>query len=142
MAVLSKSIVMRVPAETIFNYVIDPLNLVEYWTGMEDVKDVQALPNGGTKFKWISRFMGFRLEGTSEDLEIVPHRKIVSRTTGGVDMNITWTIEPTGSETRVTLEETYDRVPVLGKLAEPMLVKMNAQSVDTILANVKIRLEG
>lgn len=142
MAVLTKSIVIGVPAETIFAYLNDPLNLVEYWTGMEEVKDVQTLQNGGTKFKWFNRFMGFRLEGTSEDIEIIPNRKLVSRTTGGVDMNITWYLEPTGSGTRVTLEEMYDRVPVIGKIGETILVKMNEQGVETILANLKIRLEG
>jgi uncharacterized protein YndB with AHSA1/START domain len=142
MAVLSKSITIQAPAEAIYNYLLDPLKLTEYWTGMEGVKDIQALPNGGTKFKWSTRFAGFPLEGTSEDLEIVPNRKLVSRTTGGVDMIVTWSIEPSGRETRVSLEESYDRVPVLGKLAEPLLIKMNEKAAETILANLKIIMEG
>jgi carbon monoxide dehydrogenase subunit G len=141
MAVLTKTIVIKAPVEKIFAYLNDPLNLVEYWTGMEDVKDVQPLPNGGTKFKWYSRFMGFRLDGLSEDIDIVPNRKLVSKTTGGVDMTITWDIETIGGETRISLEETYDHVPVLGKLGEGLLVKMNEQGVETILANLKIRME-
>ena len=142
MATLTKSILVNAPAEKIFDYIAAPANLLEIWPSMVDARDVQTLPNGGSKFKWTYKMAGMRLEGISEDIEYIPPRKTVSKTTGGVDGTVTWLIEPASSGCKVTLVNEYIvPLPVIGKLAESVIVKLNEHEAEVLLANLKTRME-
>ena len=143
MATLVKSIVIEAPAEKIFSYLIDPMNMLEFWPNMLEIKDVKKLPNGGTSFKFVYKLAGIRLEAFSEDIEYIPNRRTVSKVSGGIEGKTTFTYEPAGQGTKVTLGEEYDiPIPVIGKLAEAVIVKMNEHEVGTVLANLKARIEG
>ena len=142
MATLTKSILVNAPAEKIFAYIADPVNLLEVWPSMVDARDMQTLPNGGTKFKWTYKMAGIRLEGISEDIEFDPPRKTVRKTTGGVEGTVTWLMEPTSTGTRVTVVDEYIvPMPVIGKLAEAVIVKLNEHEAEVLLANLKTRME-
>lgn len=143
MAKVEKSILIDAPVEKVFSYVNeDPTNLLEIWPSMVDVKDVEQLPNGGTRFRWVTKLAGVRQEGTSEDIEVVPNQKVVSKTKGDVDSTATWTYEPEDGGTRVTTVTEYTvPVPVLGKVAEAFVVKANEREAEVLLANLKDRME-
>lgn len=143
MAKVEKSILIDAPVEKVFSYVNeDPTNLLEIWPSMVDIKDVERLPNGGTRFRWVMKFAGVRLEGTSEDIEFVPNQRVVSKTKGGVESTATWTYEPEDGGTRVTTVTEYTvPVPVLGKVAEAFVVKANDREAEVLLANLKDRME-
>ena len=142
MATLTKSILINAPAEKIFDYIAVPANLLEIWPSMVDASDVQILPNGGSKFKWTYKMAGMRLEGISEDIEYIPPRKTVSKTTGGVDGTVTWLIEPVSNGCKVTIADEYIvPLPVIGKLAESVIVKLNEHEAEVLLANLKTRME-
>ncbi len=142
MATLTKSILINAPAEKIFAYIADPLSLLEIWPSMVDARDVQTLPNGGNKFKWTYKMAGIRLEGISEDIEFLPPRKVVSKTTGGIEGTVGWLIEPTPAGTKVTTTDEYIvPLPVIGKLAEAVIVKLNEHEAEVLLANLKTRME-
>ena len=137
-----KSISIKSPVEKIFNYISEPTNLPEIWPSLIEIKDVQRLPDGKTKNRWVYKMAGIRLEGTSDGVESVPNQRIVSKTKGGVESTQTWTFQPEGDGTKVTFEVEYTvPIPVLGKLAEAIIVKMNEHEGEVILANLKIRME-
>jgi len=137
-----KSITIKAPVKKIFDYLNESTNLPEIWPSLVEVKDVQRLPDGGTKFRWVYKMAGIHLEGTSEDTEYVPNQRIVSKSKGGVESTQTWMFQPEGDETKVTFEVEYTvPIPVLGKLAEAIIVKMNEHEGGVILANLKIRME-
>jgi len=137
-----KSITIKAPVEKIINYLSEPTNLPEIWPSLVEAKDVQRLPDGGTKFRWVYKMAGIHLEGTSEDTEYVPNQRIVSKSKGGVESTQTWMFHPEGDETKVTFEIEYTvPIPVLGKLAEAIVVKMNEHEGGVILANLKTRME-
>lgn len=143
MASIKKSILVQAPVEKLYDYLNDPAKLIEYWPGMLEVNDIQPLPNGGSIFKYVARMVGVRLEGTSEDTEIIPLKRMVSVTRGGVDAKIIWELEPGGEGTLVHLEEEYTvPVPVIGKLAEAVVVKLNEHEMDILLENVKAHMEA
>jgi uncharacterized protein YndB with AHSA1/START domain len=143
MAKLVKSIVIQAPAEKIFAYVNDPYNLPEFWPSMLEVKDVKRLPNGGTSCKFAYKMAGIRLEAFMEDTECVLNQRTVSKVSGGIEAWTTFTYEPVGQGTKVTLEDEYKvPVPVIGKLAEAVILKINEQEGLTVLANLKARMEG
>ena len=108
-----------------------------------EVTDVQRLPNGGHSDRFVYKMAGIRLEGTSEDVEYVPNQRIVTKTTGGAESTQTWLFQPETSGTKVTFKVEYTvPIPVLGKLAEAIIVKMNEREGDLILANLKARMEA
>lgn len=143
MASITKSVVVHAPVDKVYGYLNDPKHLPEIWPSLVEVSDVHTLPNGGHTNHWTYKMAGIRLEGTSEDIEHVPNERIVSKTKGGTDSIQTWTVQPTGSETKVTFEVDYTvPIPVLGRLAEAAIVKLNEHEGDTIMANLKTLMEA
>jgi uncharacterized membrane protein len=140
---IAKSISINVPAEKIFDYWTEPANLPEVWPSVVEVKDRQRLPNGGNFFRWVYKMAGMRFEGTSEDIEYVANQRTVTESTGGIDNMITVTLQPEGDGTKVAFEVEYTvPVPLLGKLAEAAIVKLNQNEIELLLANLKARMEA
>ena len=143
MAKLENSITINAPVEKVFDYMQTPTNLPEIWPSMVEAKDVQRLPNGGTSFRWVYKMAGVRFEGTSEDIEVVANERVVNESKGGIEGRMIWTFEPEDPGTRVTSEIEYTvPIPLLGKLAERVIVKMNERESEVLLANLKIRMEA
>lgn len=142
MAIVKKSIKINAPAEKIYKYFNTPTNLPEIWPSMAEIKDVERLPNGGNKFTYVYNMAGLRFEGTSEDIEVIPNRKVVSKSEGGIESTITREVMPEAEGSNVTFEAEYVvPVPLLGKLAEAVIVKLNENEVNALLANLKVRME-
>ena len=136
------SITINAPVKKIFDYLSEPTNQPEVWPSLMEIKDVQRLPDGKTKSRWVYKMAGIRLEGTSEGVESVANQRIVNKTKGGVESTQTWTFQPEAGGTKVTFEVEYTvPIPVLGKLAEAIIVKMNEHEGEVILANLKSRME-
>ena len=101
------------------------------------------LPKGGNRFKLTYKMGGIKLDLTSEDIDVKPNQRVVTRTSGGIESLLTFTYEENGIITKVTLEDDYKvPIPVIGKLAEAVIIKMNEQEADTVLANLKLRMEA
>ena len=142
MAKVEKTISINAPVEKIFSYISDPTNLPEFWPSLVETSDVQTLPNGHHSNRWVYKMAGMRFEGTSEDTEFIPNQRLVSKTSGGVESTQTWTFQPEASGTRVTFTVEYTvPIPVLGKLAEAIIVRMNDHEGDLVLSNLKARME-
>jgi uncharacterized membrane protein len=140
---IGKSISINAPAEKIFDYWTEPANLPEVWPSVVEVKDRQRLPNGGNFFRWVYKMAGMRFEGTSQDVEYVTNRRTVTDLKGGIDSTITVTLQPEGDGTQVAFEVEYTvPVPLLGKLAEAAIVKLNQNEIELLLANLRVRMEA
>jgi uncharacterized membrane protein len=143
MAKIEKAITINAPVEKVFGYVDEPTNLPEIWSSIVEVKDVQRLPNGGTSFRFVYKMAGVRLEVTSEDIEHIPNQRVVSKTKGGIESTFTWTFQPEAGGTKVTAESEYSvPIPLLGKLAEAFIVKLNENEAELVLANLKAIMEA
>jgi uncharacterized membrane protein len=139
---VEKTITISAPVEKVFNFIDGGVNLPEIWPSLVEVTDVKRLPNGGHTDKFVYKMAGIKLKGASEDIEYVPNQRIVTKTTGGAESTQTWQFEPAGGETKVTFTAEYIvPIPVLGKLAEAVIVKMNDREGDLVLANLKARME-
>ncbi len=143
MASNTKSVVIHAPVEKVYEYLDDPTHQPEFWPSLIEVKDVHLLPNGGHGSSWTYKMAGIRLEGTAEDVEHVANERIVRKTKGGIESTQTWMFEPEGEATKVTLRVDYTvPIPVLGRLAEAAIVKLNDHEGDAIVQNLKILLEA
>ncbi len=140
MAKVEKEVTVKAPIEKVFSYISEPSNLPELWPSVMEIKDVQSLPNGGYSGRWVYKMVGMRFEGTAQYTKILPNQWIVIETKGGVNSTITWTFRSREDITRVTLTIEYKvPIPLLGKLAEAIIVKMNDQEGNLIMANLQAR---
>jgi uncharacterized membrane protein len=143
MARVSKSIVIEAPVSKVFSYMNNPKNLPEIWPSMVEVRDVQKLPNGGMSFYFVYKMAGVRLEGFSEDTEFNFNHCTVTRSSGGINGQMTLVYEATGQAARVTLVDEYRLPePVVGKLAEELVIRINEFEAEALLANLKTRMEA
>jgi uncharacterized protein YndB with AHSA1/START domain len=143
MAKIEKSIIIDAPVEEVFNYVEEPTNIPEYWPSVVEIKEVEQLPNGGARMTAIYKMAGIRFEVASKCTEYIPNRRTVYESEGGVSSMATWIYESHDGGTRVTVENEYTvELPVLRKLAESFLVKINENEAEAILANVKAKMEA
>ena len=141
MATVKKSNKINAPVEKVFEF-LTPENLPEVWPSLVEVKNVKDLPNGGYSWDWVYKMVGMRFTGSSEHIEYVPNERTVSQSTGGIESTITWEYQPEDDGTKMTSTVEYKvPIPLLGKLAESIIVKMNENEAEVILANVKARME-
>jgi uncharacterized membrane protein len=143
MAKVERSVTIDAPVEKVFGYWEDPTNRPEVWPSLVEVKDVERLPRGGARHRWVYKMAGVRLEGITEPIEHIPNQRIVERAKDGIEATLTWTYQPEDGGTKVTAEVEYTvPIPVLGKVAEAFIVKVNEHEADLTLANLKARMEA
>ena len=143
MAKLEKSITIDAPVDKVFAYMTEVTNLPEIWPSMVEVKNVEKLPNGASNFGWVYKMAGARLEGSSETSEFILNQRTVTHSKGGIDSTIIWSFRSDGDQTIVTFSAEYTvPIPVLGKLAEAIIVKQNDREADQLLSNLKAKMEG
>jgi len=143
MAKFTRDVLIHAPVDKVFKYHSDPTNQPEYWPSMLEVKGTKGPPAAGRKYQWVYKMAGIRLEGSTETTEFVENKRIVNKTKGGIESTFIYQYKPEGEGTRLSVEVDYKvPVPVLGKLAEALIVKLNEREAETTLANLKDRLEA
>jgi uncharacterized membrane protein len=143
MSKLEKSIKINAPVEKVFDYLGDQANLPKIWPSLIEITDLKPLPNGGWSNRWKYKMTGIHLSGTSEDTERITNQRIVSQTKGGIESIQTWTFQSENGGTKVTFAVEYTiPIPVIGAVAEAVIVKMNEQEAKTILENLKAIMES
>jgi hypothetical protein len=91
----------------------------------------------------VYKMAGVRFDIESECTEWFPNQRTVYESEGGVSSTITWIYEPHDGGTKVTVESEYTvQLPVLRKLADSFLTRMNENEAGVILANVKAKMEA
>lgn len=145
MARIERSIAIKAPVEKVFAYISDdPMNTLEWLPGMVEVKDVVRTKEGvGSRYRWVYKMAGLPFEGESIATEYVPNQRLVDQSKGGINSTWTWTFAPEGEGTRVNLAIEYTvPIPVLGKLAEALVLRQNEREADLALVNIKARMES
>ncbi len=86
---------------------------------------------------------GMILQGDNETLEFIQNKRSVARSRGGVDSTWTWTYEPQDGGTKLSVHIEYTiPVPVLGKIAEGLVLRQNEKEADLAMANIKAKMES
>ena len=140
---IERTVIVNAPVEKVFDYWAEPTNVPEFWPSLVEVKDVQQLPNGGNSFRWVYKMAGMRFEGTSEETEHIANQRTVTKNKGGIESTITMMFQPEDGGTKLTIQTEYTvPVPLLGRLAEAVIVKLNENETDLLLANLKATMEA
>lgn len=139
---VEKRVTVNAPVEKVFGFLEDKAHLPEIWPSMIEVSDEQLLPNGGKRFHWAYKMAGIRFEGDTEETQFERNRRIVAESKKVIENKVTWTFEPHEKTTDVRFEAAYEvPVPLVGKIAEKALARMNEGEAQLVLDNLKTRLE-
>ncbi len=142
MAKVERSITINAPVEKVFNYLADPMTQPEWLPSMMEVKDVSG-SGVGQHFRWTYKMAGVLLEGETTVTEYIPNERIVSQIKGGVTSTWIQSFKTQDGGTMMELDIEYTiPVPVLGKLAEKIVLKRNEREADLAMANIKEKMEG
>jgi uncharacterized membrane protein len=140
---VEKSIQVHATAARIFDYLTQPTNLLEIWPSMTEVTNVTRSADGNHSFDWVYKMAGIHFNGHSDSVRVVSGQSIETHTTKGIKNTFRWKFESHDDATAVTLQVEYELpIPLLGKLAESFLVKANEREAETLLHNLKARLEA
>ena len=143
MAVLKKEIFIKAPVEEIFEFVADTPKLAEVWPSLRIVKSWERDEQGLAKFEFEYLMAGMTFRGTNVDLEYVPNQKIVTQSTTGLDSTITWEFASQPDGTQVAFSAEYKvPIPLIGPMAENVIVSMNNMDIELLLSTLKRRLES
>ena len=143
MQTITRDVVVNAPLERVFGFLVDPHNLSDIWPSIIEVKSVKKVKNNdGFKFNWDYKMAGVDFEGKCETIEHIPNERIAIKSTKGLDSTITWALSPAGQRTKVTLKFEY-QIPgsVLKQMEEAAVTQANEHEVDTMLQNLKNRVE-
>jgi ligand-binding SRPBCC domain-containing protein len=142
MATADKEIMIKAPLEKVFNFVLKPSNLLQIWPSLIDIKNERLLPNGGYSAKWMYKMGGMHFHGASEVTDIHPNCWFTSKIHGALDCTITWTFRSKENQIRVTLTAEYRvPLPLISRVTEILITKMNDKEADLILDNLRAKFE-
>ncbi len=141
MAKINKSIEIKAPAEKVFAYAANPMATPEWIVGMMEVSDVIG-SGEGMRFSWKYKMLGIPFPGQTVRTGYVLNERLIDESKDGIPSKLTWTFTPFEGGTKVEAEIEYTiPVPVLGKMAEKLVLKRNEREVDMWMENLKERLE-
>ncbi len=141
---VERSVTINAPVKKVFDYIANPENQPEWLPGSVEVKDINLTEERvGSTYKYVYKLAGIRLEGEDITEEFIPNKRIVTRSEGGIESRWTYTFEPynDGTKAGVSVEYTIP-IPVLGKLAEAIALKLIEREADHAMANMKDIMEG
>ena len=142
MSKVARNTTIHAPAETVFQYLEDKTHFPEFWPSMIEVSDIRPLPSGGKHFHWVYKMAGVRFEGDTDENECIRNKKLVGRNEKGIESTVTWLLDEHEGETELTFEAEYKvPVPLVGKIAENVLARINDNEAVAMLANIKATLE-
>jgi uncharacterized membrane protein len=142
MAKVERRITINAPVEKVFNYIADPMNNLEWVPSVMEIKDVSG-SGVGQHHRWTYKMAGVLLKGETTVTEHLPNERIVSQGKGGVTS--TWILNfkthDGGTIMELDIEYTIP-IPVIGKLAEKIVLKRNEREADLAMSNIKEKMEG
>jgi uncharacterized membrane protein len=139
---VKRSITINAPVEKVFNYIEDPMNQPEWVPSIMEIMDVSG-SGVGQHFRWTYKMAGVLLKGETTATEHIPNERIVTQSKGGVTSTWIFNFKTHDGGTMMELDIEYTiPIPVIGKLAEKIVLKRNEREADLAMANVKEKMEG
>ena len=140
---IKKNVRINAPVARVYEYLTQPTNFLEIWPSMIEVTNVTRSADGSHSFDWVYKMAGMRFNGHSETASVSKNRSVETHTTKGIKNTFRWVFDSKDDTTEIHLQVEYELpIPLLGKLAESFLVKVNERECETLLHNLKERMEA
>ena len=138
---IERLVPIKAPVEKVFSYIVNPASELEYVPGATNVQDITG-HGVGQRWGWTYKMLGVSFKGISEVIEFLPNERYIQKSTGGIASTWDYTFKPEDGETRLNLVVEYDiPIPVLGKIAERLVLRQNEREADLAMATLKDILE-
>jgi carbon monoxide dehydrogenase subunit G len=126
--------------EAVLNYIADVNHRPLYLPSLKSVSDVKPNPAGpGTTWRWTWVALGLEFNGAGRCLKYEPGRLYSFKTEGGIESTWTYTVEPAGQGTKLTIHVDYD-LPEKARPklpSEKMADSMRKTEADQVIQNLK-----
>lgn len=145
MAVVEKSIFIEMSPEELYDFGVNhPERIPEWFEGVETIEVDSTYPAVGGKVEVTYKAAGITFKTTGTAIEAVRGKKYATQYTGMATGVQTWTYQPEGSGTRLTLHFDYEIVGGgVGKMLDKLLIeRQNAKNFEQSLKNLKVMAEG
>lgn len=140
---IEKEIEIKAGAERIFDYITDPNNLPAIWPSMVGVSNVERRTDGWHRFDWVYKMVGVHFRGHADTIAVDRPRFLQTKSEAGIASKFTWQFTARGSACEVKLGVEYTiPTPVIGRLAEHIVARMNEREAETLLLNLKTAVEA
>jgi uncharacterized protein YndB with AHSA1/START domain len=141
MSGMKRSIHIEAPVEKVFDFIKDPRNMQGILATPFAPTDVKPTKEGvGSYYGWVTKTPVFRMEGFDVYTEFVPNQRITDRSSSGLAGDWTFSFEPEGSGTQVTMEShprSFWRIPPLRQLVEGV----QSMAAERYLSAAKAKME-
>ena len=139
--VLVETTIARSP-EVVSSYAGDPSNVTGWYSNIRSVTWKTPPPAAiGSRMEFVAHFLGRRLVYTYEIAALVPGELLVMRTADGpFPMETTYTWEPSGDGTRMTLRNRGEPTG-FSRVAAPVMERAMRRATTKDLARLKAVLE-
>lgn len=142
MEVWKNSIVIHAPTDRVFAYVDAPMNMPEWLPGMVEVRNVIGT-GAGQQYEWTYKMAGILMRGQAVVIEHVPGQCTMHHNIGTISAIWRCHVEPHEEGTLLAFELEYSiPIPLVGKLAEHIVMSRNEREFDLSLQNVKDAVEA
>jgi hypothetical protein len=141
-ASLNRSAVIAAPPGQVFAYVSDPMKMAEWIPSLVEIRDLIG-EGEGQQFGWTYKYVGILLNGQTTVVEFVQDECFVMQSIGTISSVWAMRIAPHPDGSTLTIDVEYAiPIPVLGKLAERVVLKRDARTLKLALTNAKELIEG
>ena len=138
MVKIKRTVHIDAPVDKVFDFAADPENLPEIWPSMIKVENVERSETKGYEYDWVYKMAGMQFHGHSHTTKFVPNDLVVAENEEGIPSKFIWDYHPENDGTEIELDVEYTvPVPLLGKIAEKVIRRINENEADVMLANLK-----
>ena len=147
MTKITKSIEIEASPEKIFALMLDAEKMNEITKGYLEGEITSKGPVGvGTTIHYVGKSGGQQTEFDMEITEFVKDKRLSNRTIGAnkLKMTGTWTLEPTATGTKLTVNSDYELpYSILGKIVDKLRVSKDMEkSTEKELSGIKKAVEA
>ena len=139
---VERSILVHCPPEEVFTFLTRVENAGQWQGGTVETRLTSTGPVGiGSTMMHVGKFLGRRIEGTSQVYDYEPNRSFAYRTVRGLPVDIRYRFEPVAEGTRLTA--IYGGEPGnFFRLAGPLVERATAKTLEGDLGRLKKVLEA
>jgi carbon monoxide dehydrogenase subunit G len=141
MFTVEKRVRIDSPPAEVFSFIDEPRNHVKITPSLVEVRDIETLPEGGTRAEYHYKLAGVELVGQVEDVKRSAGERLVQKLSGAIDGTIRYELRQNG-ETVVRYEANY-RLPdtVVDTVLAPVAETYNEREAEATVENLKLLLE-
>jgi uncharacterized protein YndB with AHSA1/START domain len=140
---IERSIHIDAPRSAIYEFITEPTNLPEVWTGLVEVSNSNRKPDGTHRFDTVYKLAGMHFHGRAETREAVTDTLSEVAMRSGLECVWRWTFEGRDDGTDVHLRVSFEvPPPLVDKVGAPYVLTLEERETELLLVSLKDRIES